>query len=289
MPDIPRPIVAILTALPLEYEAVRTRLGELETLVHPQGTRAKVGRLDGTPWHVALVRTGEKSLNAAVLTERVINWLQPQAVIFVGVAGSLKKDVAIGDVVVATKVVAYQGGKQTKEGFHVRPDAWHASHALEGAAFDALGTKAHYKPIAAGDVVLDDDASALAKHIKHHYNDAVAIEMEANGISHAAELSRRVDALVIRGISDLANGLKSEADASGSQVRAAANAAEAALATVREMVPAPQATASAPPAPTPAEAPAQYAGDHHDHRYGVYHAPVIGKVVYNNPPRPNRG
>lgn len=286
VPDIPRPLVAILTALPLEYEAVRTRLGELENHVHPQGTRAKVGRLAGTPWHVALVRIGEKSLNAAVLTERVVNWLQPEGVIFVGVAGSLKKDVRIGDVVVATKVVAYQGGKQAKDGFHIRPDAWHASHALEGAAFDALGTKAHFKPIAAGDVVLDDDASTLAEHIRHHYNDAVAIEMEANGISHAAELSRRVDALIIRGISDLANGLKSEADASGSQVRAAANAAEAALATVREMAPAPDSAALGPSRPTPPEAPAQYGGDHLDQRYGVYHGPVIGKVVNNNFQRP---
>ncbi|WP_327400346.1 5'-methylthioadenosine/S-adenosylhomocysteine nucleosidase [Streptomyces sp. NBC_01288] len=285
MPDtpVPDPIVAILTALPLEYEAVHSRLGDLRTYVHESGTRVKVGQLEGTPWYVGLVRSGEKALNAAVLTERVITWLRPQAVIFVGVAGSLKKDVGLGDVVVATKVHAYQGGKQTPEGFLVRPDAWHASHRLEEAAFDALGSKAHFKPIAAGDIVLDDEASTIAAHIRKHYNDAVAVEMEANGVVHAAHLSGRVDAIIIRGISDLANGLKNEADVSGSQPRAAANAAEAAIATLHKLEPI---GATVLPGPAAMEPQAHYGGDHYDNRHSVNYGPVTGKVVHNYPPPP---
>jgi energy-coupling factor transporter ATP-binding protein EcfA2 len=56
-----------------------------------------------------------------------------------------------------------------------------------------------------------------------HYGDAVAVEMEGHGFSQAVH-STRVRGIVIRGISDLIER-KSETDAGGSQVQAAAHAA----------------------------------------------------------------
>ncbi|GAV43382.1 5'-methylthioadenosine/S-adenosylhomocysteine nucleosidase [Streptomyces acidiscabies] len=274
-----QPTIVVLTALPLEYEAVRAHLDRLRTIEHDTGTRAQIGPLAETPWQVALVQMGEGAVNAAVLTERAINWLKPQAVVFVGVAGSLKKKkVKLGDVVFATKVYAYHGGRETKKGFKVRPDSWRASQRLDQAARHTLGTRAHFKPIAAGDVLLDDDLSAVARHLEDHYEDAAAIEMEGNGVAHAAHLSDRVDAAIIRGISDLANGRKAKADASGSQLRAAANAAEAAFAVIRALSPRPGTadTAQAGDANT-------YGGDHIDLRHNINNAPVIGKIVYQNP------
>jgi nucleoside phosphorylase len=226
----------IITALPLEYEAVLAHLTDPLPRVHESGTRAKFGTLPGLPWHIGLVRIGEGAVNAAALTERVISWLRPQVLFFVGIAGSLKKDIKLGDVVVGTKVYAIHGGKETPEGFNVRPDSWRPSHRLDQAAGDALGTRAHFKPIAAGDILLDSAADTVAEHLRAHYNDAAAIEMEGNGFAHAAHLSERVHALAIRGISDLANGRKGRADASGSQQRAAANAA-AAVAILTELEP----------------------------------------------------
>ena len=292
MPHPLQPTVVVLTALPLEYEAVKAHMGLLRTIEHETGTRAAIGPLAGTPWQVALVQMGEGAVNAAVLTERAVTWLHPQAVLFVGVAGSLKKKkVKLGDVVFATKVYAYHGGRETTEGFKVRPDAWRVSQRLDQTARHVLGTKAHFKPIAAGDVLLDNDVSAVAKLLKDHYEDAVAIEMEGNGVVHAAHLSNQVDAAVIRGISDLADGRKARADASGSQLRAAANAAEAAFAVLRDLRPAPApgakyGTAGAAGVGTTATEPVTYyGGDHHDHRGSVNHAPVIGKIVYHNPPK----
>lgn len=233
------PIAVILTALPVESQAVRTYLTDVETLVHPSGTRAERGRLDGTSWYVALAEIGEGTLTAAVLTERLHNWLRPQALLFVGVAGGLKDDIKVGDVVVATKVYGIHGGKQTPEGFLVRPEAWRSSHRLEQAARHALRGKAHFKPIAVGDVVLADAESAIARHLHEHYNDAVAIEMEGAGVAQAAHLTGTLDALIIRGISDKADAHKHERDAEGSQPKAAKNAARAAVALLQELEPAP--------------------------------------------------
>ncbi|WP_427164322.1 hypothetical protein ACQF4J_01915 [Streptomyces sp. C1-1] len=240
MADTTLPTAVILTALAVEYDAVRTHLTDTETLVHTSGTRVERGRLADTPWYVALAEIGEGTLKAATLTERLNTWLAPQVLFFVGVAGGLKDDINIGDVVVATKVYGVHGGKQTPEGFRVRPEAWHSSHRLEQAARHALrGTelRAHFKPIAVGDVVLADGESAIARHIHEHYNDAAAIEMEGTGVAHAAQLDGTLHALIIRGISDKADSLKSERDAEGSQSQAAKNAAAAAMAVLRNVNP----------------------------------------------------
>ncbi|WKX12719.1 5'-methylthioadenosine/S-adenosylhomocysteine nucleosidase [Streptomyces sp. NL15-2K] len=279
MPET-KPTVAVLTALSLEYEAVLDHLTDIENLTHPRyGTRARRGRLPGTPWQVALVDMGKGTLTAATLTERVLTWLNPEAVLFVGVAGGLKNDIEVGDVVVATKVYAIHGGKQTLDGLLDRPDAWRASHRLEQAAKEALRGKAHFKPIAVGDVVLADADSDLAARIRTRYNDAVAIEMEGSGVAHAVHLAGEAGALIIRGISDKADADKSDRDAEGSQPRAAANAAAAAVAVLRELEPKEQPTAGAT---DPREGPFRgttYGGDHLDFRGSTFNAPFTAKSV----------
>ncbi|MEU9158332.1 5'-methylthioadenosine/S-adenosylhomocysteine nucleosidase [Streptomyces sp. NPDC048417] len=272
----PRPTAAavILTALPEEYDAVRAHLVDAEEIVHPNGTRAELGRLADTSWTVALAELGVGALTAASLTTQIVDWLDPEAVLFVGVAGGLKDDIEIGDVVVGTKVYAIHGGKQTTDGFQVRPEVWHGSHRLVQAARSALrdmpDVRGHRKPIAVGDVVLADDRSAFAAHIRHHYNDACAIEMEGSGAAHAAHLNGQLDTLVIRGISDLANADKHTADASGSQTLAAERAASVAVEVLRKHQP----RESSDSEEDPQE---RYGGDHIDFRGGTFHGPVIGK------------
>ncbi|WP_336246806.1 5'-methylthioadenosine/S-adenosylhomocysteine nucleosidase [Streptomyces cupreus] len=274
------PTVVVLTALPEEYDAVRAHLDDdVEELVHEDGTRVERGRLAGTDWTLAVAELGEGAVNASALTTQILGWLRPEAVLFVGVAGSLKADVAIGDVVVGTKVYAVQGGKVTPSGFHARPEVWHGSNRLVQAARSALrgldGVRGHLKPIACGDVVLTDDRSAFAEFIKRHYNDANAIEMEGAGAVHAAHVSGQLDALVIRGISDRADAGKSTADAGGSQERAAAQAAAVAVGVLRKHRPR---GASGGSSSGSKEGP-QYGGDHIDFRGGVFNRPVIGKRV----------
>ncbi|WP_105970802.1 5'-methylthioadenosine/S-adenosylhomocysteine nucleosidase family protein [Streptomyces geranii] len=288
MPETKR-TVTVLTALSLEYDAMREHLTDIETLTHPRyGTKAKRGQLPGTPWQVVLVNMGEGTLTAATLTERVLTWLDPEAVLLVGVAGGLKDDIGIGDVVIATKVYSIHGGKQTPEGFLVRPEAWKASHRLEQAAKEALGGgraadfrtdfRTHFKPIAVGDVVLTDQKSALARHIHTHYNDAVAIEMESTGVANAVHLAGEAGALIIRGISDKADPDKSEADKGGSQPRAAGNAAAAAVAVLRELVP--KQTTDPQEGPFRGE---RYGGDHFDFRDSTFNGSFVAKFVGHRP------
>ncbi|WSL06221.1 5'-methylthioadenosine/S-adenosylhomocysteine nucleosidase [Streptomyces sp. NBC_01288] len=265
--------MVILTALPAEYEAVRSHLISREALVHPaSGTTLERGVLPGTPWLVALAEIGEGAYTAAVTIERISAWLEPEALLFVGVAGSLREDVRIGDVVVATKVYAYHGGKQTPEGFYARPRAWVVSHRLEQAARVALRgwPGVHFKSIAAGDVVLNGSSAALVDQLRRRYSDAAAIEMEGTGVAHAAHLTEEAETLTIRAISDTADGVKHPVDTTDILRSAAARAAEAAMAVLREVNP------RGRPSEAP-QSPSDYGGDHLDFRGSQFYGPFTGK------------
>lgn len=279
-----QPTVLVLTALPLEYAAIRAHVEERRELVHPDGTRVERGQLPSTSWQVALAELGMGAERAAALTTQLINWLHPEAVFFVGVAGSLKDDIGIGDVVVGTQVYEIHGGKQTPEGFLVRPKALPGSHALEQAARSAVrdmpDVRAHFMPIATGDVVLADAESEIASFIRRSYNDAGAIEMEGSGAAHAAHLNGQLHALVIRGISDRANAKKHLADASGSQKRAAEQAAAVTVAVLHKHRPRKGSSISSDSEEGPhrrGDGGATYGGDHIDFRGGTFYGPVTGK------------
>ena len=109
-------LVVILTALDLEYRAVRDKLTDLRLHRHPAGTRFEVGRLAHSKCRVALALVGKGNHPAAVLAERAIAEFAPVAVLFVGVAGALWPGVALGDVVIATHVYAYHGGTSESDG-----------------------------------------------------------------------------------------------------------------------------------------------------------------------------
>lgn len=231
----------ILTALEIEYAAVRAGLTQLRPVSHPSGTLFETGLLSGCRHPIVLSVVGEGNQTAAVVTERAAAMFAPRALLFVGVAGALDDDIALGDVVVATRIYAYHGGRDEADGFRARPRAWDAPHDLEQRAryLSRLGSwvppgprpvpSVHFRPIAAGEVVLAAPASGYASLIKRFYSDAAAVEMEGAGVVRAAHLNRSLPALVIRGISDRADAAKKATDRAGWQQFAAVNAAAFAL------------------------------------------------------------
>ncbi|SQD95013.1 Purine or other phosphorylase family 1 [Parafrankia sp. Ea1.12] len=243
-----RPIV-VLTALDLEYQAVHEHLVDARLYRHPQGTRFEVGRLAGGRCRVALTHVGVGNQSAAVLAERAIAEFAPAALLFVGVAGGLHRHIALGDVVVGTHVYAFHGATSEDEGLWGRPRTWPLSHRAEQIARHLSRTRSwarppveadslpqvHFGPIAAGEVVLNSTVSALARWLHDHYNDALAIEMEGAGASQAGLLNSSLPVIVIRGVSDHADGTKESTDRHLWQQRAVANAASFAEALAEEL------------------------------------------------------
>lgn len=235
----PMPRAVILTALPVEYLAVRACLtGEPQEEMHPEGTIYERGAFvtaNGQTWDIGLVEIGAGNSGAALEAERAIAHFNPDVALFVGVAGGIK-DVKLGDVVASTKVYGYESGK-SESGFKPRFEIGLSAYALEQRA-RAIAREWFYKaqsannashpnalvaPIAAGEKVVASTQSDIFNFLKSNYGDVVAVEMEGFGFLEAARANQRVAAIVIRGISDLIDG-KAEADRSGSQRIAAQNA-----------------------------------------------------------------
>jgi nucleoside phosphorylase len=260
-------MIVILTALESEYAAVLSHLAEVEVHAHRAGTLFDVGVLKNDPERrIAVAATGLGNLTAATLTERAIVEFQPSAMLFVGIAGGLRDWLELGDVVVATKVYAYHGGRSEDDGFRTRPRSWDISHKIEQAARrvhrkrdwyppDGTGVlpEVYFNPVAAGDVVLDSRTSEQARHLDHNYNDAIAVEMESAGFALAGHLNDGFPMATVRAISDHAGGAKDTTDGEGWQAVAARNAAAFAVALAGQLgdAPAGGGIARAEPKPEP--------------------------------------
>ncbi|WP_052230325.1 hypothetical protein [Streptomyces sp. CT34] len=257
--------MVVLTALQVEYEAVRQHLEDVREIELPQGTLLDVGRIPGLNWEVALAETGPTNTRAALVTQPAIEYFDAEAVFFVGVAGALKDNIRLGDVVVARKVYDYQGGRESVDGFEARPDAWRPSHDMDQLVRSARRNKpwafltpgpqpvappqVHFEPIASGDVLIGSRESETARRIRSHYNDAVAVDMESQGVAHAAGMHRTVRMLSVRGISDFAGPGKAASDAAGSQETASRHAAAFALRVLRDLRPVGRPAQERPPGP----------------------------------------
>lgn len=241
-------VVVMLSALNLEYTAVRSMLRDVQTC-HERRTRFEVGNLPGTGCRVVLGLTDKGNNPAAVLTERAMQRFEPAAVLFVGVAGALRDTTSLGDVVMATHVYAYHGGTSEDDGLRARPRTWETEHGISqlaahvaraaewkpAASCGEPSPTVHFGAIAAGEVVLNSRISHEARMLREHYNDALAIEMESSGVAQAGHLNG-VPVGIVRGISDRADGTKSSTHDRNWQPRAAANAAAFATILASELI-----------------------------------------------------
>jgi nucleoside phosphorylase len=235
---IPRAV--ILTAIPLEYQAVKKHLTQLEELTHPKGNVYEKGFFKGEyhEWEIGIAEVGAGNNTCALQTERAINYFNPDVVLFVGIAGGIR-DLGLGDVVAAEKAYGYERGKVSSSGFLSRPEVGKSSFDIfERAKAESKkenwknrllpqertqDLKAIAKPIAAGEKVVTDIRSEVYQLIYHTYNDTVAVEMEGSGFYTACHANGKLQFLIVRGISDLLSN-KSETDAAGYQEIAAKNA-----------------------------------------------------------------
>jgi nucleoside phosphorylase/predicted RNA-binding Zn-ribbon protein involved in translation (DUF1610 family) len=247
----PTMTAVVLTALPEELAAVRKQM--IAAGVEPERRTVANGGMYYTAvikarhvvWTIyATFTQASNSQAAAGAVEAILNF-SPTVAIFVGIAGGIKKkDVALGDVVAATEVFDYDGGKEDPRlgsiprpvqlhssfalnqlaGFTVIEDTWRTRIVAVDGGLDLADPVAHAEPIAAGSKVVASTKSTTFKLVRATADRAVAVEMEGSGFLTATQRSRGIDSIVIRGASDLIDG-KSAADKDGVRKQAVANAA----------------------------------------------------------------
>lgn len=142
-------------------------------------------------------------VNAAATTQYLIDLIEPDAVIFSGIAGNLTKDLHVNDIVLG-RTLRYLDtdmrlvGQWTKsEEFHSDPDLMHMAEE----ALDEFGINHKQGVIASGNYFVDTDQKV--KEVKQA-TQADAVEMEGAAVVHVAQRND-VPALVIRAMSDNAD------------------------------------------------------------------------------------
>jgi nucleoside phosphorylase/PAS domain-containing protein len=219
----PGPWVVVFTAIEAEYEAVKEYLAGPFRQHEERGTLYELGALPDVhgSWRVAVTQNGPGSTTAGVQLDRAVPVFTPEIVLFLGVAGG-RKDVALGDVVVADIIYDYEWGKSTLEGYLPRMRTHPSAHRLlQRARLVASEDRwqqrirpacpkrrpaSFVKPIVTGGKVVTDNRSAVARLLDQYASDALAVETEGHGFLEGAYMNPGVDALVIRGISDLLTG-----------------------------------------------------------------------------------
>jgi nucleoside phosphorylase len=255
----PIPCVVILTALRVEYMAVRKHLTSLKEDLHPKWTVYERGLFTASTqvWDVVIAEIGEGNSGVATEVERAISYFDPTMIFFIGVAGGIRKELNIGDVVVGTKIYKYESGKVLADRTLSRPTLGNSSYSLDQRAkaeakkSDWLARiqlggsdtspSVYIEPIASGEKVLASSRSSVYKYLQEHYDDAYAIDMESYGFLEASWRNSNVGAIVIRGISDKLDK-KAKANAAGSKQLAASNASAFAFEMLAKLDGSPEST-----------------------------------------------
>lgn len=219
--------IAIQCAIPQELAVLRAELDHRES-VEIAHLRFDHGTLFGRD--VVLVGTGIGKVNTAMVATLLIDRFAAETIVFSGVAGGLDPALAIGDVVIAERLLqhdfgwfeqeelkVYQAGHlpffnaTDKFGYELNPALkGRIAQALEGVALppmdaDAAGGEARAPKVVFGTVLSGDQyvncETTRTQLFSTHGGQAV--EMEGAALAQVCEM-HGIDWVVVRALSDLA-------------------------------------------------------------------------------------
>lgn len=227
--------VAILTVLPEEMRAVVGVIRELRdyesvaaengALVHKATVDANGGTLDVVAMQA--VRTPQ---GAAAAYQWICRQYRPVVLVFVGIAGGIRDDVSIGDVVISDEIILYDARRETADGPRRRGQTQAIGPALRHRINDYFvqfgngidvpdGARARVfaGPIGSGGAVVTDERSEIRRYLLEFNEKTLAVETESAELAQAFYLDEGDAAaprawLAIRGISDHADRAKGHRD-----------------------------------------------------------------------------
>ena len=196
-------MLGIIGAMDVEIAGIKARVADaLETEI--AGITFTCGNIENVMVVVAQCSPGK--VNAAVCTQIMIDRFKPEAIINVGVGCSLRQEVVIKNVVIASDVCEYDiditalgEPRGFINGLNVIkvPTDSKISEALSQCAI-TCGEKIHRGTVASGDTFI---ASNKLKQMLRDEFGAICGEMEGGAIGHTC-MANKVPFAVLRSISD---------------------------------------------------------------------------------------
>lgn len=200
--------IGIIGAMELEVEALKGKM-EITRREEKASMEFLEGMLNGTD--VVIVRSGIGKVNAALCTQILCDMFGVTHIINTGVAGSLKNEINIGDIVVSTdalhhdvdvRVFGYPLGEVPQMGcLAFQADEKLSSLAVECCKEVNPDISVYDGRIVSGDQFISD--KQVKDNIISNFG-GLCVEMEGASIAHAAYLNK-VPFVIIRAISDKAD------------------------------------------------------------------------------------
>lgn len=227
--------VLLVTVTPIETQAVLDTMGgdnrrSVRRHFIGPNTYYDLGMIGGVRTVLVRVTTmGSVGRGAALQTiTNGIQRLHPSYIVMVGIAFGVRQPWRqVGDVLVAQQMHFYenariQGRWQIIERGNTVPPSTLLLNRLKAIALEWTGAKVHFGLLLSGEKLIDSE-SFLKKLLKRK-PEAIGGEMEGAGLYAAAE-EAKIDWILVKGISDWADGNK-EQNREEYQHRAAYNAAK---------------------------------------------------------------
>lgn len=201
-------MLGIIGAMEEEVKKLQDEMKEIE--VHEKaGMRFVAGKLAGKP--VVVVRSGIGKVNAALCTQILVDEYRVEGVINTGIAGSLRAEIDIGDIVLSTDVLqhdvdaavfGYQPGQIPQMDVRSFPGDERMRRLAAACCRDVNpDIKVYEGRVVSGDqfVSSDEKKEWLCREFS-----GFCTEMEGAAVGQAAYLNR-IPFLVVRAISDKAD------------------------------------------------------------------------------------
>ena len=201
-------MLGIIGAMEVEVEKLRAKMTETE-MKTVAGMNFCKGKLEGKD--VVIVRSGIGKVNAGICSQIIVDLYQVDGIVNTGIAGSLRNEINIGDLVLSTVAVqhdvdaggfGYPAGEIPQLGVKEFPADERLLALAEEACREANPDISTFKGrVASGDQFID---SKEKKNWIHDTFDAYCTEMEGAAVAQAAYLNK-VPYLIVRAISDKAD------------------------------------------------------------------------------------
>lgn len=200
--------IGIIAAMNEEVEAIQKLMTDvcIKEVYELQFIQGKINGKD-----VVLVKCGVGKVNAARVTQILLNKFDIEYIINVGTAGSLNENIEIGDIVIGNELVQHdfditaagrEKGYITDIGKYFYSDKNLVERTKDVIRYMNENFNAFIGTIATGDIFVQD--IKVKDEIKAEFN-ADCVEMEGAAIAQVCTLAN-VSFIVIRSISDKPNG-----------------------------------------------------------------------------------
>ena len=198
--------IGIIAAMPEELLYLTQNLDKTQE-VQVLGNTYYTGAIGKT--EVVLVQSGIGKVMSAMSVAVLADHFQVEAIINTGSAGALAEGIAVGDVVIADKLVyhdvdvtafGYAYGQMAGQPLYFESDKNFITRIQTNLS--QLDQTWHLGLIATGDSFIAGEDKIAS--IKSHFPDVLAVEMEGAAIAQAAQ-ALDLPFLVIRAMSDNAN------------------------------------------------------------------------------------